>query len=165
MGNNKMQTANIGLGTAALVNNVRSGNMAQKQYQSVAAHSKAASDQLLQQFQSGQITGADAYKIADWVQKQRAQTDQYFQKAGLSNSSMHNQALQQIDSQAEGMRQQAVQSLLANGLKAAGVSDPTLTAGITAGLNNDAAAMKAMQQFLATLAQMNTPQASTGTPH
>ena len=178
MGDNKLQTANLGLGTASLLNNIRQGNMAQKQYQNVAAGSKAASDQLLAQFKSGQLTGADSFAIADWTQKQKAATDQYFAKAGLSNSSMHQQALlqsllqsmhqqalQQIDTQAEGMRQQAVQSLLTNGLSAAGVSDPTLRAGITAGLQNDQASMKAMQDFLGTLAKMNTPQASqTGTP-
>jgi len=160
LGANKLQTAQLGLGAAGLLNNIHQGNVAQKQYQNVAAGSKATSDKLLAQFNSGQLSGADSFAIADWSQKQKASVDQYYAKAGLSNSSMHQQAMQQIDTQAEGMRQQALQNMLTGGLNAAGVSDPTLRAGISAGLQNDQYAMKTMQDFLSTLAKMNTQQQS-----
>jgi len=157
--------ANLGLGTASVIQQARAGSAAQKQMNAIGGPAKGVSNQLLQNFQSGQLTGADSFAIADWTQKQKAQTDQYFQKAGLSNSSMHQQALSQIDKQADGMRQQALDSMLRQGLGAAGVSDPTLRAGVTAGVQSDQAAMQAMREFLKMMAQMNTPQpAPTGTP-
>ena len=163
-----LQTANLGLGAASLAKQLTGAGSAQKQFNAAAAPTSAVSNQLLQQFQTGQINGADAYAITQYSQQQKASIDQYYAKAGLSNSSMHQQALAQVDQQAEAMRQQAVQNLLKSGLSAAGVSNPLISSGITAGVNQDAASMKAMQDFIAQLAKMNTPQASqpatTGTP-
>ena len=164
-GKGALPYANLGLGTASVIQQARAGSAAQKQMNAIGGPAKGVSNQLLQNFQSGQLTGADSFAIADWTQKQKAQTDQYFQKAGLSNSSMHQQALSQIDKQADGMRQQALDSMLRQGLGAAGMSDPTLRAGVTAGVQSDAVAMKEMREFLKMMAQMNTPQpAPTGTP-
>lgn len=162
---NPLQAANTGLGALSIAKQLGAGSAAQNQYNKAAGPTAGVSNQLLQQFQTGQISGADAFQITQFAQQQKAKIDQYYQKAGLSNSSMHQQALQQVDQQAEQMRQQAVQNLLKNGLSAAGVSNPLIAQGITAGVNADAASMKAMQDFIAQLAKMNTPQASqTGSP-
>jgi hypothetical protein len=57
-------------------------------------------------------------------------------------------------------RQQALDNMLSGGLRAAGVTNPVLQAGVQAGVSSDNAAMKAMQDYLAMMARMNTPQAS-----
>ena len=174
LGNNKLQTAQLGLGTLGLINQVKQGSNAQKQMNAIAGPASQASQQLLAQFKAGQINPSDAYAIQQWQQTQQAQSDQYFAQAGLSNSSMHQQASSQIAAQAEAMRQQAVQNLLTQGLSAAGVANPTLVAGVNAGLQQDNAAMTTMSNFIATLAKMNTgggsgggsnTQTQTGTPN
>ena len=152
---------NAGLAGVSALQQARGVGSAQKAMQGIAQPTKDVSNQLLQQFKTGQISGADAFQIAQFSQQQKAAVDQYYAKAGLSNSSMHTQALQQIDVQAEAMRQQAVQNLLKGGLSAAGVSDPTMVAGVNAGIKQDANAQSAMQNFINTLANMNTPKAST----
>lgn len=159
---NPLQAANVGLGATSLLKQLGAPS-AQKQFNAVGGPTKDVSNQLLKQFSSGQVTGADAFAIQQYAQQQKSAIDQYYAQAGLSNSSMHTQAIAEIDARAEAMRQQAVQNLLTGGLKAAGVSDPTLTAGIKAGVDQDAAAMKQMQDFIAQLAKMNTP-APTGSP-
>ena len=164
--NNPLQAANVGLGAASLVKQLTTPGV-QGQFNNIAAGTKAASDALLQQFKSGTLNGADAFAIQQWAQQSKAAVDQYYAKAGLSNSSMHTDAVNQINAQAEAMRQQAIQNLLTQGLKAAGVSDPTLVAGINAGLKQDDQSMQAMQNFLNQLSKMNTPvpaPAPTGTP-
>ena len=163
IGNNPLQAANVGLGATSLAMQASGAGSAQKQLSAAAKNAQDASNQLLQQFKSGQLTGADAYAITQWTQQQKASVEQYYQKAGLSNSSMHMDAIRQIDAQAESMRQQAVQNLLKNGLQAAGVANPLIQQGVTAGMNQDAAAMKSMQDFIGQLSKMNTP-APTGTP-
>jgi len=156
-----LPVVNNGLAAAAIIKNMQQGSQAQKQYQAIAKPTQDVSNQLLNQFKSGQVTGADAFAIQDWQQKQTASLDQYYAKAGLSNSSMHEQAKQQVAQQAEQMRQQAVQNLLKNGLSAAGISNPTLVQGVNAGLQQDQQAQQNMQAFIKMLAQMNTPDNST----
>jgi hypothetical protein len=159
-GMNGLQLAQLGLGGAAAVKQMKGAGGAQAQMQQIAGPAKAASDQLLTQFKSGQLNSADAFAIAQWAQQQKAGLNQYYSKAGLSNSSMHQQAMSQIDQQADVMRQQAVDNMLKQGLAAAGVANPTLTAGVTAGMRQDEQAQRAMQDFIGMLARMNTPQAS-----
>lgn len=166
IGKNKLNTANLGLGALSAYRQMKAGSAAQRQYQGIAGPTSAVSSDLLNKFQNGQVSGADAFAIAQFSQKQKAAVNAYYAKAGLSNSSMHQQALQQVDVQAEGMRQQALQNMLTGGLKAAGVANPLLARGVKAGVAQDNQAMATMQKFLSTLSGMNTPQASTptGTP-
>ena len=165
-GKGALQAANVGLGGASLVKQLAGGNAAQGQFNKIAGPANEASQKLLAQFQSGQLSAADSFAIAQMTQQQKAGVNQYYAKAGLSNSSMHQQALQQIDTQAEAMRSQQVQNLLKQGLQAAGVANPVLQQGVTAGLNSDAEAMKQMREFISTMAKMNTPAAAsqTGSP-
>ena len=152
---------NAGLTGLSAVRQMQGAGSAQKQLNSIAGPAQAASADLLGKFKSGQINGADAFAIQQWQQQQTSQMDQYYAKAGLSNSSMHVEAKGKIAQQAESMRQQAVQNLLDGGLKAAGISNPTLVAGVNAGMKEDQQSQQAMQSFIGQLAKMNTPQAST----
>jgi hypothetical protein len=155
----------------AMFKNKNAGNTAQQQYNAVAAPTQAVENTLLSNFQKGQISGADAYAISQWTQSQKSAVDNYYAQAGLSNSSMHQQALQNVDIQAQGMQQQALQNVLKNGLQAAGVTNPELNAGITAGVNADNQAITTLQNFINSLAGLNTqttkpnqPNTQTGTP-
>lgn len=120
--------------------------------------------QLLSQYQTGQLNQADQQGIVNWKQQQLSQIDQYYQKAGLSNSSMHVAARAQVESQAEGMRQQAVDNLLKNSLSASGVSNQAAIAAANAGVAQNRETSAALQDFMRVLGQMNTPAAPTGTP-
>lgn len=157
---NPLQAASLGLTALSAKRQAGATGTAQSQLNAVAAPASATSAQLLSQFQSGQISGADAYQISQYATTQKAQVDSYYAKAGLTNSSMHQQALQKIDQQAEAMRQQAVQNLLKDGLSAAGVANPVLTAGVNAGVQEDKNAQLAMSNFINALAKMNTGSAS-----
>jgi uncharacterized membrane protein len=171
-GHDWVNAGNLALGTTALAMQARGTGSAQKQLQTAAAPAQGVEKQLLNQFQTGQLTSADAQAIAQWSQQQMAQVNQYYQQAGLSNSSMHQAALQQVSQQADQMRQQALNNMLSNGLSAAGVANPLISAGVTAGVQQDGQTMQAMQNFLNTLARMNTPNptdtttktTTTGTP-
>jgi hypothetical protein len=159
-GKDALQYANAGLGATGLAMQAKMGSSAQNQMNKIAGPTSAVGNQLLQQFQAGQISPTDAFTISQNAQHQKAQVDQYYAKAGLSNSSMHTQALAQIDKEAENQRQQAVQNMLKSGLAASGVANPTLVAGVNAGLQQDNAAMKSMQDFLKTLSGMGAQQAA-----
>ena len=89
----------------------------------------------------------------------KAQVKQYYARAGLSDSSMEVQALAQVDQQAESMRQQAINNTLRQGLNALGIANPTLTAGINAGVQQDQQFQQALSRFFASLGQQQT-----GTP-
>lgn len=136
----------------------------QSQLDKIAQPAQEVGSQLLAKFQSGQLSAADQFAIQQWAQQQRAAVQQYYQKAGLSDSSMATQALAQVDQQAEQMRQQAIQAELQQGLAALGVASPTLRAGVNAGMQSDLALMQGTSQFLQELARMNTGATPTGTP-
>jgi hypothetical protein len=158
-----------GVPIASLAMAMKGQSAAQKSTQQMAANAQQQSEvsnQLLANYRAGQLSASDQQGIVQWKQSQRAAVDQYYQKAGLSNSSMHQQAIQQIDSQAETMRQQAVQNMLSAGMSAAGVSNAATAQAANAALQNDKYAGDTMQAFLKVLGEMNTPQkaAPTGTP-
>ena len=155
-GHDWLNAGNLALGTTALVKQSQGLGSAQRQLNAAAAPAQGVEKQLLNQFQTGQLTGADAQAIAQWTQQQTAQVNQYYEQAGLSNSSMHQAALTQVSQQADQMRQQALNNMLSNGLSAAGVANPLISTGVTAGVQQDQNAMTAMQNFLNTLANMNT---------
>lgn len=132
------------------------GNSAQKQLNAIAAPAAAEEKNLLDQFNKGQLSAADQAGIAQWAAKQKAAAQQYLAKAGLSNSSMAQDMMSHIDQQADQMRQQGLNNMLTNGLKAAGVANPTQVAAINAGLKEDAATQAALANFIKTLGSMNT---------
>jgi len=150
---------------ASMLKGRNAGNDAQSQFNAIAKPVSDTSNALLAQFNKGQITGADQYKIGQYTQQQTAAVNSYYAKAGLSNSSMHLQALDKVQQDAQGMRQQALQNMLNEGLQAAGIADPYLAQGIRASLAQDQQAQTNMAAFLQQLARMNTPAPThTGTP-
>lgn len=137
------------------------GNNAAAQLNALAAPVANVESSLLSNFQNGQISAADQSAIAQWQQQQKAAVDQYYAKAGLSNSSMHADAVSKIGQQADAMRQQAVQNLLTGGLKAAGIAQGPQMAAIQAQLQSDQQSQLATQNFLQQLAKMMAAQGTT----
>lgn len=120
-----------------------------------ATPAQNASNQILQQYQSGQLNPADQYNIAQWEQEQTQAVQQYYQSAGLGNSSMAQEAVAQVSSQAQAMRQQAQQNLLQSGLSAAGVANSATGQAVSLQIQQDQQAQQAQQQFLQALALMS----------
>ena len=163
-GGNGLKAASPYIGPAAtiasLVQQKRGAESAQNQFNAAAAPTQQAEAALLNQFKNGTLTADQSLQVANWTANQKAATNAYYAQAGLSDSSMHTQALAQIDAQAQAMTQQMINTALQQGLQTAGVTNPLLTAGINAGVKQDAATQQAMMNFLNTLAKMNTPNAS-----
>jgi hypothetical protein len=126
---------------------------AQKQFANIARPAQEVGNQLLAQYQTGTLSSSDQFAIQQWVQQQKAAIKQYYAKAGLSDSSMAVNALSQIDSQAETMRQQAIANELKQGLSALGIANPALTAGVQAGFKQDAQLAGNSAAFLQELAK------------
>jgi hypothetical protein len=163
-----LKAANTALPYASLANSVMSQNRAGDRLAGInqnAGRTGEVANQLLSQYQTGQLSGADQQGIVQMKQEKLAQIDQYYQKAGLSNSSMHVQARAQVESQAETMRQQALDNTLKSGLSASGVSNQAALSAAQQGFAQDKQAGDALAEFMKVLGQMNTPQrAPTGTP-
>ena len=163
-----LKAANTALPYASLGNSLYQQNKAGDRLAGVNANARRTnevSNQLLSQYQTGQLSGADQQAIVQYKQQQLAAIDQYYQKAGLANSSMHVQARSQVESQAETMRQQALDNTLKAGLQASGVSNQAALSAAQAGLAQDKDAAAALAEFMKVLGQMNTPQRSpSGTP-
>jgi hypothetical protein len=154
-GKGVMQYAPLaGLGLSAYENH--KAQSASQSLNNVAAPTLNTSNQLLQQFQSGQLNASDSYAINTFEQQQTAKINQYYASAGLSNSSMEADAIGQVQAQGEAMRSQALQTMLSNGLQAAGVAQGPQLAAVQASVAADNAMSAASANFMQALAKMNT---------
>ena len=143
-----------GLGVSAMAN--KKAQSAASSLNGVAAPALDTSNQLLSQFKTGQLNAADSYAIQNMVQQQTASIKQYYASAGLSNSSMEAEALNQIGVQAQAMREQALQNMLSQGLQSAGVAQGPQIAAVQASVAADNELSQASSNFMAALAKMNT---------
>jgi hypothetical protein len=137
------------------------------QLKQIAQPASSTSNNLLSKFNSGQISAADSYAINQQMQNSIAQAKQYYASAGLSNSSMEHEAIQNIQNNAENQRQQALQNMLTQGLSAAGTAQGPQLAAIQAGVQSDAQLQQATANFMSALARMNagsTAPAASQTP-
>ena len=119
----------------------------------VGADQQAVGKQLISQAQAGQLNPADAYNIQQWQQQAIASANAYYAKAGLSDSSMHTQAISDIQAKAVAYQQQFIQDMLTQGVNILNGLNATQVAGINAetAASKDAAAQS--QAFLNALGQ------------
>ena len=140
---------------------------AEQQLQSLAKPASDTSNNLLNQFGKGQISAADSYAINQQQQQDIAAAKQYYANAGLSNSSMELESIQNIQNNAENQRQEALNNMLTEGLTAAGTSYGPQMAAVQAGVQSDQQLQQATASFMQMLARMNaqstTPQQQTDT--
>jgi hypothetical protein len=106
------------------------------------------------QYSSGQLAPSDQLAIAQWQQGQEQQLKNYYAQAGLGDSSMAQQALGQIGTQANAMRDQARQGYLQQALQATGAAGQPISQAVYSQLAQDQQARDAQQNFMSTLAMM-----------
>ena len=123
------------------------------QISQVGATQRAVGESLVSQAQAGQLNPADAYNIQQWQQQAIASANAYYAQAGLSDSSMHTKAISDIQAQAVAYQQQAIQTMLTQGVNILNGLNATQVAGINAetAASKDAAAQS--QAFLNALGQ------------
>lgn len=116
------------------------------------AQAASEAQMLWKRYNTGEIMPGDQAKIAQWQQAQIQQTKDYYAKAGLSDSSMAQEAIGQIGQQADQMRQQAHQNLLAPAMQATGMANDYAKGLVAYQIQQDQQAQQAQKEFMATLA-------------
>lgn len=117
-----------------------------------ANSAQTTADNIMAQYNSGQLNPADQYSIAKWAQDSKAKKQQYYAQAGLSDSSMAQQDIAGVDAQAGAMRDQALNNMLQSGLSAAGIANSATGQAVQLQIQQDQAAQQAQQQFFEMLA-------------
>jgi hypothetical protein len=117
-----------------------------------ASGAQTTSASILDQYNKGQLNAADQYSIAKWAQDAKASKQEYYAKAGLSDSSMAQQDIASIDAQAGAMRDQALNNMLQSGLNAAGIANSATGQAVQLQMQQDQQAQQAQQQFFQMLA-------------
>ena len=128
----------------------------------MAAPASAVSQQLLSNFQNGQMTAADQANIAQFRQEQTAAIKQQYAQMGLSGSSMEQQALAGIEQQATQMQQQALQNQLSQATQAAGISNPIVSQAVSQQIAQDQQAQQAQQNLMKAMAMMSAGGGANG---
>ncbi len=108
--------------------------------------------QLWGMYQKGEITPSDQSRIANWEQQQTKATQDYYERAGLGDSSMAKEAVGQVGAHAQQMRQQANQNLLGPAMQASGLADQYSQRLVQYQIQQDQAKQQAQQQFMGTIA-------------
>lgn len=121
----------------------------------LSAQDAALASSLVNQYNSGQLNAGDAASIAQWQQGQEEATKQYYANAGLSDSSMEQQAIGQVHAQAVQMRQQALNNYLQPALTATGLAFGQAQTLLNYQLQQDQQKQQAQSNFLQVLAQMS----------
>jgi hypothetical protein len=107
----------------------------------------ATSTSLLQKFNSGQIMPSDQAGIAQYQDQATAAIRDYYQKAGLGDSSMAQQAIAQVGVQANQMRQAALNNMYSQAMSAADVSGQYATAAVQQAVSQNQLLMTAQSSF------------------
>jgi hypothetical protein len=157
-----------GLGRNALPAAATLGSLAMRPYeisqqkkmqQELANLGKPAQDvsnQVLSQYQSGQIPAAQEQEIKAWEDKSIADIKGFYARAGLGDSSMEQDQVASIKEQGVAMRDKARQDLLQSGLSAAQVGQGPLASSITMKAGQDQQFMQSLMQMASTLAFLNS---------
>ncbi len=80
-------------------------------------------EDLINQYKSGKLNPADQFAIDQWSQGALAQTQDYYNRAGLADSSMAKNAIEAIKSRAVAMKQEALNNLLTMGTNILNITD------------------------------------------
>jgi hypothetical protein len=116
------------------------------------------SNQLLQQYAAGKLNPGDQMAIDQFIRQTTAQAKQYYANAGLGDSSMAQEAIQQIQMQGEQMRQSALQGYLQNATNLATAGNAQQTTGINAQISADQNLQDSQANILQALAAMAASQ-------
>lgn len=138
----------LGLGAASILGNRGAAKKAAGQIREVGGPQRAIANDMITQAQAGNINQADQYQIDQWKQGAIAQSRAYYAKAGISDSSMAQNAEAEINAKATAMHEQARQQLLQTGLETLNITDKTQVAAIQAELAGDQQTQQQITQFM-----------------
>jgi hypothetical protein len=145
----------LALGAAGLASNYAAGKRSQQQIAGVGAAQRAEGEKLLKQYDSGQLTIADAHNIEAYEASATAIAKQYFAKSGQSSSTAANSTLAQIQGNVAAMKSQALQNYLKLGTSMLNVTDQYQLAAIEQGIKNDQQMWNMIMGFGSTYGQWN----------
>jgi len=117
-----------------------------------AAALNGQTQQMINQYNAGQLPGDQQAQIDQWAQSQKAQLQQYFSQAGLSNSTQAQQAIANVDVQAQQKKQSALANLLTSAQSAASIPHSVALSSANLQMNQDANQQKLNQELLMALA-------------
>jgi hypothetical protein len=140
---------------------------ATQQFQQLSAPLKQAADQLIAQYNSGKLTAADTTSIENWKKAALAQTRDFYDRSGISDSTQAMEVERRIEETAVAMADQARQGALKQAISAYGAVTPTLTAAIQADAQTQSATEQAQVNFfnlLQRVSQTATSPSSTTEP-
>jgi len=118
-----INAAGLGLSAAGMLAQGRPKQPAQVgQLGQLGTTGQQTAQQLLDQYKSGQLSGPQQASLQQLSQNARNQINNYFASIRQSDSTAHQQALAQVDQQAESMKNEMLQQALNSGLQAIGVA-------------------------------------------
>ena len=118
-----LNAAGLGLSAAGMLAQGRPKQPAQVgQLGQLGTTGQQTAQQLLDQYKSGQLSGPQQASLQQLSQNARNQINNYFASIRQSDSTAHQQALAQVDQQAESMKNEMLQQALNSGLQAIGVA-------------------------------------------
>ena len=118
------------------------------QYRGLGSAQRGAGEALIAQYQSGKLNPADQYAIDQWSQGAIAQTQDYYNRAGLGDSSMAKNAIEGIKNRAVAMKQEALNNLLTMGTNILNITDRYLSMAVQAELAANQALGQMAIQFM-----------------
>src|SRR5712692_146528 len=145
----------LALGGLGLASNYLTGKRAAAKIAGLGETQRAEGQKLIDQYNSGTLTVADAHNIAAYEASATAMAKQYFAKAGMSDSSSANSALSTIQGNVAAMKDQALQNYLKLGTSMLNVSDEAQLQAIEQGIKNDQFMWQQIFNFGATYGQWN----------
>lgn len=169
----QMKDNALGLGLITATSLAGAGQRApmpnQEQIQGLGDQAAGVSRQLINQYQSGQISSSQQASIDQLTQGSKNQINQYFASIGQSDSTAHAQALAAIDKEAVAMKQQMLDTALNQGLNAIGVASGPLNTIANYQLGQDQRLQQAFGNFAGAIGnafgrQAGTPAPVTATP-
>jgi len=113
----------------------------------VGAAASTTATSMLQKFNSGQLMPSDQAGIAQYQDQATAAARDYYQKAGLADSSMAQQAIAQVGAQADQMRQAALNNMYNQAMTAAGISGNYAQAAVQQAVSQNQQLMTAQSSF------------------
>ena len=160
LGSNALPAAALGLSQYRAN---KTGQALQDQLKAASAQVQPVASSLINQYETGQINPAQEKQITDLTNNTKARIKQRYAQMGRdpNTDSAAQSELAKADADAVAMRDAAQQGILTQGLQAAGLAQGPATSAVMAGYQSDLQQHQAMQNFMNTLALM---QSKTATP-
>ena len=160
LGSNALPAAALGLSQYRAN---KMGQSLQDQLKAASAQVQPVASGLINQYETGQINPAQEKQITDLTNNTKARIKQRYAQMGRdpNTDSAAQSELAKADADAVAMRDTAQQGILTQGLNAAGLAQGPATSAVMAGYQSDLQQQQAMQNFMNTLALMQSKQATT----